>query len=92
MGTILSGTGRLKAGPQRLGTIAYQIETSSENGLATIVKFGRRPPVRSGRRLHLTLEDGRMLDCLTLDKYSYCAVVGEGPYADRRRAPRPRSR
>ena len=38
--------------------------------------------------LHLTLEDGRMLDCEVLDASSYCAVVGDGPYYDRRAAER----
>ena len=88
----LSGTGFLKAGPRRLGTVAYEIETISENGLASVVKFSRRPPVRGGERLHLTLEDGRMLDCMLLDASTYGAVLGEGPYSDRRRARRPRSR
>ena len=86
----LSGTGLLKSGPRRLGPVAYEIETSSDNGLASVVKFNRRPPVRGGERLHLTLDDGRMLDCLVLDGSPFYAVLGEGPYYDRRRARRGR--
>ncbi len=52
------------------------------------MKFDERPPAKDGATLHLTLEDGRMLDCQVLDASPYCAVVGEGPYYDRRTAPR----
>jgi hypothetical protein len=48
------------------------------------VKFARRPKAKDGDQLHLTLEDGRMLDCQLIDDSQYCAVVGEGPYFDRR--------
>jgi hypothetical protein len=81
----LSGRGRLKHGSQDFGQIEYEIETTIDNGQATIVKFARKPPGKRGERLHLTLQDGRMLDCFVLDGSPYCAVVGDGPYTDRRR-------
>jgi hypothetical protein len=59
-------------------------------GQATLVKFAHRPPANDGDTLHLTLEDGRMLDCQVIDASSYCAVIGEGPYVDRRTSERPR--
>lgn len=85
---MLSGTGRLKAGSRDLGPVRYEIDTLFVNGLATIVKFPRKPPAKAGQRLHLTLEDGRMLDCQVLNGSPFCAVLGEGPYYDRRHLPR----
>jgi len=56
----------------------------STGGQASVVKFDTPPRAKSGATLHLTLEDGRMLDCQVLDASPYCAVVGDGPYFDRR--------
>jgi hypothetical protein len=47
------------------------------------VKFGRKPPLRAGELVHLTLEDGRVLNCRVLDESPYCAVIRR---ADRRAA------
>ena len=80
----LSGTGELKMGQKALGRVPYEVEISSANGLANIVRFAKKPRARDGQQVHLTLEDGRMLDCRVLDGSPYCAVVGEGPYHDRR--------
>jgi hypothetical protein len=85
----LRGTGVVKCGPRDLGTMPYQVEVSA-GGHASIVRFEQRLKVKDGEQLHLTLEDGRMLDCQVLDASSYCAVVGDGPYPDRRAAARGR--
>jgi hypothetical protein len=85
--TGLHGTGYVKSGPRDLGYVPYRVEVGA-GGQASIVKFARRLRVRDGAKLHLTLEDGRMLDCQVLDASPYCAVVGEGPYFDRRVEPR----
>ena len=77
----------VKCGPRDLGSMPCQVEVGS-GGQASVVKFDRRPPARSGAQLHLTLEDGRMLDCRVLDASPYCAVVGDGPYFDRRASER----
>jgi hypothetical protein len=77
----------VKCGPRNLGDFAYQIEMGI-GGQASLVKFDARPKAKSGDKLHLTLEDGRMLDCQILDASPFCAVVGEGPYFDRRSAVR----
>ncbi len=79
----LRGIGDVKWGPRDLGAIRYKVEVGA-GGQASIVKFARPLRVKDGTRLHLTLEDGRMLDCQVLDASPYCAVVGEGPYFDRR--------
>ncbi|HTG89805.1 MAG TPA: hypothetical protein VL914_06405 [Vicinamibacterales bacterium] len=60
----------------------------STGGQASVVKFDTRPRAKNGETLHLTLQDGRMLDCQVLDSSTYCAVVGDGPYFDRRAGPR----
>ena len=83
----LHGTGTVKCGDRDLGHLPYHVEIAS-GGQASVVKFGERPPAKDGATLHLTLEDGRMLDCQVLDASPYCAVVGEGPYFDRRAEPR----
>lgn len=73
----------MKCGPRDLGSIPYQVEVSA-GGHPSVVKFFRPIPVEDGDQLHLTLEDGRMLDCQVIDSSPYCAVVGEGIYFDRR--------
>ena len=87
-GGRLQGTGCVKCGQRNLGRIPYRVELSG-GGQANLVKFARRPRANDGDHLHLTLEDGRMLDCQVIDDSSYCAVVGEGPYFDRRTVERP---
>jgi hypothetical protein len=83
----LHGTGCVKCGERDLGVLPYHVQIAS-GGQASVVKFEQRPRAKDGDKLHLTLEDGRMLDCQVLDASPYCAVVGEGPYLDRRVAPR----
>jgi hypothetical protein len=83
----IHGTGCVKCGDRDLGYLPYEVEVGS-GGQASLVKFEKRPHAKNGDQLHLTLEDGRMLDCQVLDASPYCAVVGEGPYFDRRTAPR----
>ncbi len=77
----------MKCGPRSLGRIPYHLEVSA-GGQASLVEFERRLPAKDGDQLHLTLEDGRMLDCQVLDSSPYCSVVGDGPYSDRRTSKR----
>jgi hypothetical protein len=83
----LQGTGYLRRGTRDLGAIAYKVECDA-GGHASLVKFDRQPSAEDGDRLHLTLEDGRMIDCQVIDDSPYCSVVGEGPYYERRAAKR----
>jgi len=53
-----------------------------------VLKFDHLPSAQDGDTLHLVLEDGRMIDCQVIDSSQYCAVVGEGPYFDRRASQR----
>lgn len=83
----VQGKGCVKSGPHDLGMVRYTVEVGA-GGQASLVQFEQPPSVNDGETLHLTLEDGRMLDCQVIDSSSYCAVVGEGPYLDRRRSDR----
>jgi hypothetical protein len=83
----LRGTGSVKCGPRDLGSVAYRVEVGA-GGHASVVMFEHRLNVKDGQQVHLTLEDGRMLDCQVLDQSPYCSVVGDGPYFDRRGVPR----
>lgn len=83
----LNGTACVRCGQRDLGALEYHVEVGS-GGQASLVKFERRPSAKDGDHLHLTLEDGRMLDCEVLDASPYCAVVGEGPYHERRASER----
>jgi len=77
----------VKCGHRNLGRIRYRVEVAS-GGQASLVEFARKPSAKDGDKLHLTLEDGRMLDCQVIDSSPYCAVVGEGPYPERRTSQR----
>jgi hypothetical protein len=84
---VVSGKGGVKCGPRDLGRFRYQVEVDP-GGQASVVKFEHQPNAEDGDTLHLTLEDGRMLDCQVIDSSAYCAVVGDGPYLDRRQSDR----
>ena len=76
-------TAAVKCGLRDLGSMPYQVEVGGV-GKVSVVKFDRPPDAEDGDTLHLTLEDGRMLYCQVIDSSPYCAVLGEGPYLDRR--------
>jgi len=83
----LHGTAAVKCGERDLGSMEYRVDIAP-SGQASVVEFAHRLKAKDGDKLHLTLEDGSMLDCQVLDASPYCAVVGEGPYLDRRAGPR----
>lgn len=84
---FVHGKGGVKSGPRDLGRFQYQVEVGA-GGQASLVKFERQPVAEDGDTLHLTLEDGRMLDCQVIDSSPFCAVIGDGPYLDRRKSDR----
>jgi hypothetical protein len=69
-------------------TVRYAVHFDPANCQASVVKFSRKPPLRAGELVHLTLEDGRVLSCRVLDESPYCAVIGDGPIVERRSTPR----
>ena len=78
------GVGRLHRGHRNLGCVGYSLQ--SINGPATIVRFDPMPDAAQGDVFHLTLEDGRILECQVMSEYA--TVL----YSDRRtsrRTPRP---
>ena len=79
------GQGVLHWGPRRLGAVSYKIHFSAANGQASVVEIEPKPLARDGQFLHLTLEDGRVLNCQVLDESPFCAVIGDGPIIERRK-------
>ena len=80
----LTGTGPLRRGERTICTVTYTIQLMLTSDQAALVQFEPRPPAQDGDLLHLTLEDGRVLNCQMLAGAPYCAVVGDGPIAERR--------
>ena len=59
------------------------------NEQTTVVRFDPMPEAAHGDVFHLTLEDGRILECQVLNEYTtYCAVI-DGPRIERRHHRRP---
>ena len=65
-------------------TVRYSVYCDPADAQASVVKFSRKPPLGDGALVHLTLEDGRVINCRVLDESPYCAVVGDGPIVERR--------
>jgi hypothetical protein len=84
----LKGRGILRRRNRAAMTIRYTVHLDPANSQASVVRFGRKPPMRDGELVHLTLEDGRVLTCRVLDESPYCAVIGDGPIIERRSTPR----
>jgi hypothetical protein len=83
----LRGVGRLHRGHRSLGCVGYSLH--SAGGEATTVRFDPMPDAAQGDVFHLTLEDGRILQCQVPSEYAtYCAVV-DGPRIERRVHRRP---
>jgi hypothetical protein len=83
----LYGVGRLHRGHRNMGCVGYSLKNI--NGSMTVVQFDPMPDAAHGDVFHLTLEDGRILECQVLDEYTtYCAVL-DGPRTERRQHRRP---
>jgi hypothetical protein len=89
---ILIGEGALHWGPRRIGSVFYKIHFNPANGQAFVVEFEPKPSANDGDLVHLTLEDGRVLNCEVLDESPFCAVIGDGPIIERRKRVRARDR
>ncbi|HUP39789.1 MAG TPA: hypothetical protein VM115_06685 [Vicinamibacterales bacterium] len=86
-GRTVYGVGRLHRGHRNMGCVGYSIQ--NVNGTATVVRFDPMPDAARGDVFHLTLEDGRILECQVLDDCTtYCAVL-DGPRVERRHHRRP---
>jgi len=82
----LSGRGTVRRGPRVLATVSYKIHVAPGNRCASVAEFDPKPPAASGDLVHLTLEDGRVLNCQIVDDSPYCAVVGDAPIIERRQS------
>jgi hypothetical protein len=85
-GATLSGRGTVRQGSRVLANVAYTIHVGPGNRCATVAEFDPKPPATDGDLVHLTLEDGRVLNCQIVDDSPYCAVVGDAPIVERRQA------
>ncbi len=85
----LFGKGKLRRGQRTIATVVYKIHLDPANGQAFVVEFDPKPRAEDGELVHLTLEDGRVINCEILDDSPYCAVVGDGPIEERRARIRP---
>jgi len=82
---VLIGKGALHLGPRLLGLVTYKVHIDPANGQASIVELEPRAPAKDGAFIHLTLEDGRVINCRVLGESPFCAVIGDGPIPERRR-------
>jgi hypothetical protein len=82
----LKGRGVIKRRNRTVVTVRYAVHFDPANCQASVVKFSRKPPLRAGELVHLTLEDRRVLSCRVLDESPYCAVIGDGPIGGALRA------
>ena len=86
-GQTLRGVGRLHCGHRNLGCVGYMLKSLKDS--VTVVQFDPMPDAARGDVFHLTLEDGRILECQVLNEYTtYCAVL-DGPRVERRHHRRP---
>jgi hypothetical protein len=80
-GQTLRGVGRLHCGHRNLGCVGYLLQDFTGQ---MVVRFDPMPDATPGEVFHLTLEDGRILECQVMSAYTtYCAVL-EGPRLERR--------
>ena len=84
MSRTLTGKGILRRGERTICTLNYTIHLMLGSAQAALVEFEPKPPAQDGDLIHLTLEDGRVLNCQMLAGSPYCAVVGYGPIIERR--------
>jgi hypothetical protein len=81
---ILVGSGILRSRARAPLTVHYTIRMDPANRHAYLVEFAVKPAADDGEIVHLTLEDGRVIQCQVLDESPYCSVVGDGPVVERR--------
>ena len=86
-GQTVRGVGRLYCGHRNLGCVGYFIQNLQ--GKTTVVRLDPMPDAAHGDVFHLTLEDGRILECQLINQQTtYCAVL-DGPRIERRHHRRP---
>ena len=87
-GNTISGVGRLHRGHRCLGCVGYTLHIGA-TGQVMVVDFDPTPDGAGGDVFHLNLEDGRILECQTLEDGQHYAVLGDGPRPERRHQRRP---
>ena len=82
----IRGVGRLHRVHRNLGCVGYVIQYVHDQ--TAVIQFDPMPDAAHGDVFHLTLEDGRILECQVLSGHMYCAVL-DGPRVERRHQRRP---
>ena len=78
----VQGVARVHRGRRCLGCAGYKLQVGP--GTVTIVSLDPMPDSAPGEVFHLTLEDGRILECqLTSAHHTFYAVL-DGPRVERR--------
>jgi len=68
-----------------MGSVTYKVHLDFANGQASLVEIEPKPITKDGAFVHLTLEDGRVVNCQVLGDSPFCAVIGDGPVIERRK-------
>ena len=80
---FLTGHGHIYKGQKDLGEVDYLVHMEPD-GQGTLIELHPAAHAGDGAILHLALQDGRYVVCQNIDHSRYCAVVGDGPNAERR--------
>ncbi len=85
-GRFVHVKGTLRTSQETALTVTYTLYFNGwTSKQAAVAKLEAMPPgANDGDYLHLTLEDGRVVNCQVLDHSPYCAVIGDGPIVERR--------
>ena len=74
------GVARVYRGQRSLGCVGYALRGGQ--GMATVIRLDPMPDATLGDVFHLTLEDGRILECQVISEHhTFCAVL-DGPRAE----------
>lgn len=83
----LHGVARVHLGHRSLGCVGYRVQAAQ--GEATVIRLDPMPDASPGDVFHLTLEDGRILECQVMSEHHTFFTVVDGPRLERRHHRRP---
>jgi hypothetical protein len=83
----LQGVARVHLGHRSLGCVGYSVQAGQAT--ATVIRLDPMPDAAPGDVFHLTLEDGRILECQVISEHHTFFAVVDGPRTERRLQRRP---
>ena len=84
------GVARVHRGHRSLGCVGYRVQAGQD--AATVIRLDPMPDATLGDVFHLTLEDGRILECQVISEHHTFFAVLDGPRIERRHHRRPGAR